>query len=56
MFVRGLLIPGLPGWLACGEHKPSAGGDDGSADFAAGAAELGDHAAYDPPEAKRKRR
>ena len=49
---RWLYIPGLPGLLACVEHSPLAGVGDDFADCAAGAAELGDHAAaYDPPKA-----
>lgn len=44
----------MPGWLACEEHKALADGGDGFAGFAAGAAELDDHEAYDQPEAKKK--
>ena len=46
------LIPDWPGWLACEEHTPLVAGDDGCADFAAEAAELVGHEAFDRQEAK----
>ena len=52
--VTELFVPGLPGWLACEEHKPLAGAGVGFVDFAAWAAELVGHVAYDLLEAKIK--
>lgn len=47
--------PDWPGWLACEEHTPLVVGDGDCADFAAEAAELVGHEAFDRQEAAQSR-
>jgi len=48
-----LVLPGLPGWLACEGHKPLADAGDGFVGSADGAAEPDGHVACDQREARR---